>query len=95
MAFLAPDGTRLQDLEDGVRRFLAWQSIIADREPLDLPPHQVRQAELQVDAAESAVVARNRGDVPVAAGAGSDNPPIKLGMACDQVDWARNPGTPR
>ena len=58
LAFLAADDTRLQDLEDGVRRFLAWKSILADREPLDLPPHQVRQAESQQAAADSAVTAR-------------------------------------
>ena len=58
LAFLAADDTRLQDLEDGVRRFLAWQSILADREPLDLPPHQVRQAESQQAAADNAVDAR-------------------------------------
>ena len=58
LVFLAADDTRLQDLEDGVRRYLAWQSILDDREPLDLPPHQVRQAESQRDAAEGAVAAR-------------------------------------
>ena len=58
LVFLAADDTRLQDLEDGVRRYLAWQSILDDREPLDLPPHQVRQAQSQRDAAEDAVAAR-------------------------------------
>lgn len=58
LAFLAADDTRLQDLEDGVRRYLAWQSILADRETLDLPPHQVRQADSQKTAADSAVGAR-------------------------------------
>ena len=58
LAFLAADDTRLQDLEDGVRRYLAWQSILADRDSLDLPPHQVRQAESQRTAADSAVAAR-------------------------------------
>ncbi len=58
LAFLAADDTRLQDLEDGIRRYLAWQSILADRESLDLPPHQVRQAETQKTAADSAVGAR-------------------------------------
>ena len=58
LAFLAADDTRLQDLEDGVRRYLAWQSILADRDSLDLPPHQVRQAESQRTAADSAVTAR-------------------------------------
>ena len=58
LAFLAADDTRLQDLEEAVRRYLAWKSIIADKETLDLPPHQVRQAEVQRTAAEDAVVAR-------------------------------------
>lgn len=58
LAFLAPDEPRLQDLEDGVRRFLAWQSILSDKEALDLPPHQVRQAESQLAAADGAVNAR-------------------------------------
>ena len=58
LVFLAADDTRLQDLEEGVRRYLAWKSILADRDSLDLPPHQVRQAESQQAAAEGAVVAR-------------------------------------
>ena len=58
LVFLAADDTRLQDLEDGVRRYLAWQSILRDKDPLDLPPHQVRQAESQRTAAEGAVAAR-------------------------------------
>ncbi len=56
--FLAADHARLQDLEEGVRRYLAWQSILTDKEALNLPPHQVRQAESQVTAAEGAVIAR-------------------------------------
>ena len=58
LAFLAPDEPRLQDLEDGVRRYLAWQSILSDKESLDLPPHQVRQAESQLSTADGAVSAR-------------------------------------
>ena len=58
LAFLAPDQARLQDLEDAVRRYLAWQSILDDRERLDLPPHQVRQAENRKQESESAVKAR-------------------------------------
>lgn len=45
LVFLAADEARLQDLEDVVRRYLAWQSILDDWERLDLPSHQVRQAE--------------------------------------------------
>ena len=58
LVFLAADETRLQDLEEGVRRYLAWKSILADKDALDLPPHQVRQAETQRSAAEGAVNAR-------------------------------------
>ena len=55
LAFLAADETRLQELQEGVRRYLAWQSILDDSESLDLPPHQVRQAESQQKAADGAV----------------------------------------
>ena len=58
LVFLAADETRLQDLEEGVRRYLAWKSILDDKDALDLPPHQVRQAETQRSAAEGAVNAR-------------------------------------
>ena len=58
LVFLAPDKTRLQDLDDAVRRYLAWQSILEEREQLDLSPHQVKQAEAQKNAALSAVTAR-------------------------------------
>ena len=39
-------------------RHLAWESILAEQELLDLSPHQVRQAETQRDAAAEAVTAR-------------------------------------
>ena len=49
---------RLQDLDEAVRRFLAWKSILAEKETLNLDPHQVRQAETQKQAADGAVTAR-------------------------------------
>ena len=58
LVFLAADKTRLQDLDEAVRRYLAWESILGEREQLDLSPHQVRQAETQKEAASSAVTAR-------------------------------------
>jgi predicted AAA+ superfamily ATPase len=58
LVFLAADKTRLQDLDEAVRRYLAWESILAERETLDLSPHQVRQAETQKGAADGAVTAR-------------------------------------
>ena len=58
LVFLAVDKTRLPDLDEAVRRYLAWESILEEREPLDLSPHQVRQAEIQKEAAASTVTAR-------------------------------------
>ena len=58
LVFLAPDQSRLQDLDEAVRRRLAWKSILDERELLDLSPHQVKQAETQHDAAGEAVTAR-------------------------------------
>ncbi len=58
LVFLAADTNRLQDLDEGVRRFLAWSSIVDERENLNLAPQQVRQAEAQRKAATKAVNAR-------------------------------------
>jgi len=58
LVFLAADRTRLQDLDDAVRRLLAWESILAEKEQLNLDPHQVKQAETQRGAADGAVTAR-------------------------------------
>jgi predicted AAA+ superfamily ATPase len=58
LVFLAVDKARLQDLDEAVRRYLAWESILADKDTLNLDPHQVRQAETQRTAADIAVAAR-------------------------------------
>lgn len=58
LVFLAVDQTRLQDLDEAVRRFLAWESILNEKESLDLSPHQVKQAETQRASADAAVTAR-------------------------------------
>jgi len=58
LVFLAVDKVRLQDLDEAVRRFLAWESILAEREVLNLDPHQVQQAETQKQAADSVVTVR-------------------------------------
>src|SRR5439155_19169578 len=36
--FVAADKTRLQDLDEAVRKFLAWESILGDKNTLDLSP---------------------------------------------------------
>ena len=58
LAFLAADKMRLQDLDEATRRYLAWESILAEKETLDLSPHQVKQAETQKRAADGVVTAR-------------------------------------
>jgi predicted AAA+ superfamily ATPase len=58
LVFLAADRTRLQDLDEAVRRYLAWESILAETTALDLSPHQVKQAETQRGAADGAATAR-------------------------------------
>jgi hypothetical protein len=58
LVFLAADKARLADLDDGVRRYLAWQSIVDEVEALDLTPHQKKQATTQRDGADGAVTAR-------------------------------------
>src|SRR6185503_11387337 len=58
LVFLAADKVRLQDLDEALRRFLAWESIVAEKVELNLDPHQVKQAETQKQAADGAVTAR-------------------------------------
>jgi hypothetical protein len=60
IVFLASDKTRLQDLDEAVRKFLAWESILDEKDRLDLSPHQVKQAETQKTAADGVVTARLR-----------------------------------
>lgn len=58
LVFLAADRVRLQDLDEALRKYLAWSSIVAEKETLNLDPHQVRQAETQKQAADGTVTAR-------------------------------------
>lgn len=58
LVFLAADQTRMQDLNEALRKFLAWESILQERDVLDLSPHQVKQAETQLRSADGAVTAR-------------------------------------
>ena len=58
VVFLAADKTRLQDLDEATRKYLAWESILAEKVQLDLSPLQVKQAEAQRNTADSTVTAR-------------------------------------
>ena len=56
--FLSADKTRLQDLDEAARKYLAWESILTEKETLDLSLFQVKQAEIQQAAADTTVTAR-------------------------------------
>ena len=58
LVFLAVDQARLQDLDEAARRFLAWESIVREKETLNLDPHQLKQAENQKSDADKAVTVR-------------------------------------
>ncbi len=60
LVFLAADKIRLQDLDEAARKYLAWESILAEKgeKGLNLDPQQVKQAETQKTAADGAITAR-------------------------------------
>ncbi len=58
LLFLAPDRARLEELELAVRQFLAWQSIEAEKDELNLDTFQRSQAKTQRERAEEAVKSR-------------------------------------
>ena len=58
LVFLAPDRTRLADLEVAVRQYLAWDSIASDRESLNLDVFQTNLATTKRKQADEAVTVR-------------------------------------
>jgi uncharacterized membrane protein YgcG len=48
----------LQDLDEAAQKYLAWESILAEKVTLNLDPQQVRQAETQKATADGVVTAR-------------------------------------
>ncbi len=58
LVFLAADRSRLDDLQQSVRSFLAWRSIQEDAESLGLDPFQTRQTENKVDDSDKTVDTR-------------------------------------
>ena len=58
LVFLAADKVRYQDLDEALRKYLAWDSIVEEKETLNLDPFQAKQAENQKQAAAGAVSAR-------------------------------------
>jgi len=58
LIFLAPDNTRLSELNNAVKFFLAWKSIREERVALNLDPFQTRQAETKCEATGETVKLR-------------------------------------
>ena len=58
LVFLAADVNRLQELDQAVRRYLAWESITAESDQLNLTPQQVRQAKSQREASAAETASR-------------------------------------
>ena len=58
LVFLAADATRLREMQQAIRQFLAWTSIWDERETLNLDPFQTKQAETKRRGADETVKAR-------------------------------------
>jgi hypothetical protein len=58
LVFLAPDAERLNDLEQAVRAWLAWTSILEEREQLNLDETGKRQATNQIKKNDETIDAR-------------------------------------
>ena len=58
LVFMALDKVRLQDIDEAIRRYLAWESILNEKDSLNLDPHQVKQAETQRNSSDLTVSAR-------------------------------------
>jgi predicted AAA+ superfamily ATPase len=58
LAFIAADKAKLADLDEAVRRHLAWLSIVDETQELNLDPHQQKQAKSQLENADKTVTSR-------------------------------------
>jgi hypothetical protein len=84
LIFLAADKTRLQELDEAVRKFLAWKSILDEKDALDLSQHQVKQGRDPENGCRWCGGHRSTGNVPVAARADT-------GDAASACELAGNP----
>ena len=58
LVFLAADANRLAELQQAVRQFLAWRSVDAEKETLNLDQFQSRQAQTRLQNADETVKSR-------------------------------------
>ena len=69
LLFLAPDHRRLGELEQAMRLFMAWRSIVQDQETLNLDAFQRRQADSKAIRMEQDGRCPHRRDLGVGDGA--------------------------
>lgn len=55
LVFLAPDGSKKENLFQWVNQYLAWQSIVEEKEILNLNPFQNKQATAKLEDADETV----------------------------------------
>lgn len=60
LVFLVPDRTRLSDLEQAIRQYLAWDSIVRDKDKLNLDAFQTNQATTKRKQTDDTVQSRIR-----------------------------------
>ncbi|MFB6271928.1 MAG: DUF499 domain-containing protein [Salinibacter sp.] len=60
LVFLAPDAARLSELEDAVASYLAWSSIVEEKDELNLDTHSRNQADTKCNKASDTVDSRIR-----------------------------------
>ena len=53
LLFLAPDSRKLNDVRSAARNYLAWRSVVADTESLNLSAYATRQAKTKQDDSKS------------------------------------------
>ena len=58
LIFLVAEKTRMQELDEALRRYLAWSSISDESVTLNLTPHLVKQTQTQLADAQRAVESR-------------------------------------
>ena len=95
LVFLAADKTRLQDLDEAARKYLAWESILAEKVALNLDPQQVKQAETQKAGGRRHRDGAAAGDLPMAARARASDAPNPRGVAGAPADGAGCAGRAR
>lgn len=58
LAFVAPDYDKIRDLQTEVKRFIAWKSIISDKDDLNLDGAQIREADNSLNRSNQTVELR-------------------------------------